>query len=268
MKLRLSASLLALVSLPTFAADAAPLTSMRASQRDANTPSEIEAGAFLGFGPGYLGASKTIGMVGPYFEANFGNGVFLSTLDGLGYRSQNHNGFSFAASLGGSMARNESSGKFDTPNRLLGMGNIGLVPQLNLFANYDMGALHLVSVLQQELGNRHGLELQLGGLYDVNATEHDLVQLHAGFAAVNQAKMQTFFGVTPSQSANSGNAVYTPSAGVAGAQVGVNWRHAFSASWTADAGLGLTTLRGSAANSPLTQRQSSVYTGLGIGYRF
>ena len=257
-------------SFVSFAASAAEndlLATPRASQRSANAPREAEIGVIVGVVPGYLGGQNFMFMAGPYIEVNFGNGVFFGQ-DGIGFRTSNYGAFSFAVSLGASRSRFERDGNADTHNRLSGMGDVSPRVQANLFGNYDSGPYHVSAWLQRELGNRSGVEFQLAGLYDVVASGHDLAQLYGGIDYANQAKMQTFFGVTKSQASSSGNQFFTPEAGVAGSGVGVLWRHAFNREWIGTLDVGAISLRGSAADSPLTARKTSGYSVVSVGYRF
>ena len=267
MKYRLLLLLLSFSSVTTSAAAENILTSPRASQRPANTVREAEIGVIAGIGSAYLGAQKNMLQAGIYFEVNFGNGVFFGQ-DGLGYRTQNYDGFSFAASLGASRSRTEQAGSADTPNRLSGMGDVPPKGQANLFGNYDDGLYHAYAWFQQELGDRNGVELQLAGLYDLISSPQDLAQLYAGLDYANQTKMQTFFGITSAQASSSGNPVYTPQAGVAGSGVGALWRHAFNQNWVGTLDVSAISLLGSAADSPLTARQTSCAAFVTAGYRF
>lgn len=255
------------VSVAASAAEAEPLSSPRASQRPANAPREAEIGGVVGVVPGYLGGQKLMFRAGPYIEANFGNGVFFGQ-DGIGIRTPSYEGFSLAASLGASRSRREQDGSADNHNRLSGMGEVSPRAQANLFGNYDAGPYHVSALLQRELGNRSGVEFQLAGLYDVVFSELDLVQLYAGFEYANQTKMQTFFGVTASQASSSGNPIFTPKAGVAGSGIGALWRHAFNRNWVGTLDVGAISLRGAAADSPLTARKTNGFTVVAVGYRF
>jgi outer membrane protein len=267
MKYRLLFLSLSVFSVSASAAEEDLLTSFRASQRPANATREAEIGLVVGAGPAYLGAQKNVLQAGLYFEVNFGNGAFFGQ-DGLGYRTQNYGAFSFAGSLGVSRSRTEQSGSADSPNRLSGMGDVPPKAQANLFANYDAGPYHAYAWLQQELGDRNGIDLEMAGLYDLISTRQDLAQLYAGFDYANQTMMQTFFGVTAAQATSSGNPTYTPGAGVAGSAVGISWRHAFNRDWTGLLDLSETTLMGAAADSPLTARVTSGAVMVGGGYRF
>ncbi len=263
-----SALLLCVLSSSAFADDAAKLSFGRASMRPASS-TEKEIGVGIGIGPNYLGSGKTSWFIGPYAETNFGNGIFFSTTDGLGYRFLEHpSGFSMAASIGPSMMRREKNGEDGDTNRLKGMGNVNVKPQANLFLNYDSGPFHGTVALHQTLASRHGTRIDVEGSYDLLADRDNLVRASAGFSYANRDLMQTFFGVDSTQSANSGHPVYTPSAGIAGTGASLTWRHAFSKEWVGSLGAGVINLRGSAADSPLTEKRTRGVAGMSIGYRF
>lgn len=265
---RLSALLLCSLSASAFADGATTLASERASQRSTAAP-EKEIGFALGVGPNYLGGNKTMGFLAPYIEANFANGIFVSTVDGIGYRFLEHpSGFSMAVSLGPSRSRREEDGEDDGHNRLRGMGNVNVKPQANLFLNYDTGPFHASVGLHQTLNARRGTEVDVLGSYDLLADRNNLIRATAGFSYANRSLMQTFFGVNETQAANTGYAVYTPSAGIAGTGVGVSWRHAFNREWVGTVGATVINLRGSAADSPLTEKRTNAAIGMSIGYRF
>ena len=263
-----SSMLLCLASSTALAEGASNLAPGRAMLHSSATK-EAEIGVGIGIGPSYLGGKKNSWGISPFAEARFGNGIFASTADGIGYRFlENSSGFSMAASIGPSMMRHEKDGEDGSTNRLKGMGNVNVRPQANLFLNYDKGPFHSTVALHQTLGSRHGTELDVEGSYDLHADRENLVRASAGFAYANRDLMQTFFGVTGEQSANSGNAVYTPGAGVAGTGASIMWRHAFSKEWVGSVGASVINLRGSAADSPLVEKRTSGMVGMSIGYRF
>lgn len=266
MKSLLLILLFSVVSIAASATEVELLSSPRASQRPANAPREAEIGIVVAVGPGYLGGQNSMFRAGPYVEVNFGNGVFFGQ-DGIGFRTPSYGSFSFAASLGASRSRREQDGSADTNNRLSGMGEVSPRAQANLFGNYDAGPYHVYAWFKRELGNRNGVEFELAGLYDVVSSGHDLVQLYAGLDYANQAKMQTFFGVTSSQASSSGNPIFTPEAGVAGSGVGALWRHAYNRDWVGTFDVGAISLRGAAADSPLTARKTNGFVVVSVGYR-
>lgn len=254
-------------SLSALAQDNSTLATASASQRS-NEQAEQVVGVGLGYGTRYFGG-KTDWRATVFGEANFSNGIFLSTTDGIGYRFLNNNsGFSASASLGVSGWRKESYGKNDTHNRLTGMGDIDPRAQANLFLNYDTGPYHVNTALHQTMGDRRGTSADITARYDVLATKTDLVDVSAGVSYANKSEMNTFFGVTKAQSATSGNAAYTPKAGIDGAGIGISWRHAITPNWVSTVGANVTRLGDAAADSPLSAHRTNSGIGASIGYRF
>jgi outer membrane scaffolding protein for murein synthesis (MipA/OmpV family) len=148
------------------------------------------------------------------------------------------------------------------------MGDVGLRPQANLLLNYDQGPYHASVGMHQTLGSRSGTGVDVIGSYDLHADRDNLVRASAGFSWANHTLMQTMFGVNDTQSQNSGYAAYTPGAGVAGAGVGISWRHAFSREWVGSVGAGVVNLRDNAADSPIVSQRTNAGVGMSLGYRF
>lgn len=79
---------------------------------------------------------------------------------------------------------------------------------------------------------------------------------------------QTFFGVTPEQSTNSGYPVYSPGAGLRDVGLFINARHALSRHWSVFGGAGVNTLLGPSANSPIVRQRVGASISSGVTYRF
>ncbi|MES2046914.1 MAG: MipA/OmpV family protein [Pseudomonadota bacterium] len=253
-------------ALPALAEDSATLATSRASQRS-NEQAEQVIGASLGYGTRLF--TSTDWQANLFAEANFANGVFLSSTDGLGYRFLNsHSGFSAAASISASGWRKSSFGKSNSHNRLIGMPDIDPEAQANLFLNYDDGAFHINTGVHQTLGARRDASIDVTGRYDLLSTKTDLVELSGGFRYANKNEMNTYFGVTKAQSLSSGNAEYAAKSGIAGAGVGVNWRHAINQNWVTTVGANAIRLGDVAADSSLTDRRTVSSVNTSIAYRF
>jgi MipA family protein len=263
--LRFPILLLCLASCSAYAADDTLMTSGRVSEQAATTK-QTEVGVGIGVGQSVFGGNVKGARL--YGEVSLGNGVFASLQDGLGYRFPiAGSNFSGAISLSDSARRRAPTGD-DGPARLRGMGDIDSHEQLNVFLNYDSGPFHAETELSQVLAGRHQTTLSLSGKYDLFASSTDLVQAGAAASYANRNSMQTYFGVTPAQSASSGNAVYAPAGGIEGANLGVTWRHALSKQWVGTLGAGVTVLGNQAADSSLVERRTGLGVGASIGYRF
>ncbi len=82
--------------------------------------------------------------------------------------------------------------------------------------------------------------------------------------------METNFGVKSHEAVASRGQLhrYDPSGGLKSYTVYGAYNHQLSRSWGLNAALGLKNLAGSARNSPLVERKTSLYGSVGIGYSF
>lgn len=80
--------------------------------------------------------------------------------------------------------------------------------------------------------------------------------------------LQSYYGVTPEQSAASGYPVYEPQFGLRDVSVGVGIRTDLGEHWSTIAGVGVSRLLGPAAASPLTRERNSWGANVGLAWRF
>ena len=99
------------------------------------------------------------------------------------------------------------------------------------------------------------------------APQHRL-SFNAGASFANSAWNASYFGVTPGESARSGNRAYAPSGGIKDIGAGLRWNYALSPSWMLVSNLQATRLLGSAKNSPLAERPTNVTVSTALAYRF
>ena len=95
-----------------------------------------------------------------------------------------------------------------------------------------------------------------------------LASLSAGGTLANRRYMQSYFGITPAQSAASGHAAYAARAGLRDLGLGGGLRIDISPEWLGLLGLNTTHLMGSTLDSPLTKRPSSWGVNGGLAWRF
>ncbi len=118
------------------------------------------------------------------------------------------------------------------------------------------------------LGNGGGYVVEAGLSRNFIIDSRQRVILGAAFAAAGDRYLQTWYGVTPEQSARSGYAVYSPHSGLRDLRANATWRVEFEPQWAGFATLGATHLLGPAADSPLTRRRDGVSLAAGIARRF
>lgn len=78
----------------------------------------------------------------------------------------------------------------------------------------------------------------------------------------------TYFGVTPTQSANSRFSRYNPGSGIYAYSLSLNWEHRFSRHWSVLMSINAISLTGDARQSPIIQEHSNMYTLGAINYSF
>jgi MipA family protein len=80
--------------------------------------------------------------------------------------------------------------------------------------------------------------------------------------------MQSYFGITPAQSAASGMRSFSASAGLKDLHAGAGVTRALDEQWMLFGGAGVSRLTGDAASSPLTRSRHGWGVNLGLGYAF
>jgi outer membrane protein len=156
---------------------------------------------------------------------------------------------------------NRLDGMGTVPTRVLGGGflNVYLAPQWRLTSSLLYGAGEERNGAVLELGVQR-LATQLG--------LHHTVSVSGGVSAANRNYNMAYFGVSPQQAINSGNARYDAVGGLKDARLGVRWNWALSPSWLLTSNLQATRLLGSAKNSPLVERPTNLTVSTAIAYRF
>ena len=117
-------------------------------------------------------------------------------------------------------------------------------------------------------GRGGGITADAAVIHEWRLTPSVLANLSAGGTWANGRYMQSYFGITPSQSALSGHAVYAARAGLRDLGVGAGLRIDISPEWLGLLGVGSTRLMGSTLDSPLTKRPSSWGVNGGLAWRF
>jgi len=153
--------------------------------------------------------------------------------------------------------------------RLNGLGNIPGAAGLRAFANYKLGPVGLGATLTKYLAEGNN-GLLIDGLVEMPVKLGDRTMLTGRLFATwaDQSYMQTWFGVTPGQSINSGYAIYQAESGIKNVGLGINLRHRLGANWMLSADARLIRLTGSADYSPITVSDVNMNVLAMIGYRF
>ncbi|CBJ49801.1 MipA/OmpV family protein [Ralstonia solanacearum] len=225
-----------------------------------------------GVAPRYQGGKQYAVTVMPGFRADFGNGFFIDpTRGGAGYALHFANGMFASAAVSYDPGRSDEN-RYGRPGSddLRGMGDIkGSLLGVLTVGGKIVGETTASATLEVPLSNR---DRGWSGHVDLAAPVYSWgankitasPSLHFG----SRKYMQTYFGVTPQQAADSGFAPYTADGGLQAASLTVAWTHTFSRNWAVQTAVGTTRLLGNAAKSPIVQNKQSYFGGTGIVYTF
>ncbi len=224
----------------------------------------VTLGAGIAVAPTYPGASTDEAQLAPLAEIRYGERLSLGPL-GVRVALIDWRGFRAGPVLGFEGGRRES----DDPH-LAGLGDISASLTAGAFAAYRIGSLSILATARQAITHTgYGLD----GLATVEyrrALVRDTLYMSIGPSVqfANARHQQTWFGVSPSQSAASGLPSYTAGGGIdtVGVHAMLTYRLSEHLLWRffADA----RTLSGDAAASPIVERRSDSRAGIGLAYHF
>jgi outer membrane protein len=223
----------------------------------------VRAGLITLNAPRYQGADeqKVSIVPGIFFQAS--NGLFADPINGVGYV------FEPAGKLIYGVRANIETGR-SLEDTLPGFEKIKLRLNPGVFANYTVNdQLTLKSALRTGLGDAgDGGLLNLGATYKLYNANFVSVNLNASVKFGSNSYLQSYFGVTPAQSAASGLAAYQPASGLAMAQVGLTGGFPISREIYIFSSVSVQRLMGDAANSPIVKKKTQPAAFIGAVYSF
>lgn len=218
-------------------------------------------GGGLSYKPRYEGAASYHRRFLPVLEASKGK-FFISPLRGIGYNFSDDRRLEYGLRLGIGMGR-----KANLDPHLNGMGNIGFVPETGAFLNYRLMPFYLSSGITT---GAHGSHLEFGVGLTLPVSKQDRIRLGVSSNWGDSRYNRTFFSVSPTQAANSGNVLWTyeASAGFKDYALTANWSHNFDKQLYGTVGYSRKRLVGSVSHSPLVLNPLSFSVNIALGYRF
>lgn len=233
-------------------------------------------GGVLSYAPEYAGSATQRLRLNPGFFVRMGR-VSLATRSGFrtagdpGQRAGLRIDLSptdrlrFAAGLRYDAGRQESSS-----DGLSGMGDVPSTVRVRLMTSYrlDDGWSVGSATLLDVLGRGGGWQADIGAGRQGRLSADTIWGYGMALAFAGDRHMQTYFGVTPEQSARTGYPVYEPRWGLRDLSAYVNARTQLGGPWHAFYGASVSRLLGPAADSPLTGRPTTWNLNAGVAYRF
>jgi outer membrane protein len=234
------------------------------------SPWDMTSGGGAILRPTYEGSNRYIVAPMPLVRINWNDVVTLDDKGLYGYWHQGQFKAGGGATYGDGRRESQGTEIFNQgDDRLKGMGNIAGAVGLRTFASCDFDP-----VVLELAGTRFFGSDNKGTLADltVSVPRHlaggiTLVP-HIGATWADRRYMETFFGVSPQQSARSDFPPFSAGAGLKDAVAGLRLIYRFDRHWLFYADADFKELAGDAADSPLAfARASGALTAL-LGYHF
>lgn len=232
---------------------------------------DVTIGGGLIYLPTFEGSDRRTTTPLPFVHATWNDWISIGT-NGLSVYWR-HDRLRYGAGLtyGGGRKDSKGDGIFELgDDRLRGLGNINAALGVRAFASYDTGPVVLSGALTKFTGNRNdGVLMNLGASKRFTLNERWSLTPHAGATWANQSYTQTFYGVTPTQAANSSFAAYSAGSGFKDVSAGINANYQIdSHHWFVAGSLVAKRLVGDAAKSPISISDSQTTLMIMVGYRF
>jgi outer membrane protein len=236
-----------------------------------SSPWRFSVGAGVVNMPKFPGASSTKWEVVPSVSANYGrffiganpDAASLLSLGAYLYRDSNWR-VGAAVTYDFIEPRSES----DDP-RLQGLGDVKRTAHAELFGVYTYQFISArASVLTDIAGNGRGTV----ATFDVMGRYQPIPQLTLGAGPGltwgSSKYNETYFGVTPEQSARSGLPTFSAGSGLNQLRFSINGAYRIATRWNVGASVSFAWLRGDASDSPITEKTSQITYGLFCNYVF
>ena len=260
LKKMLPGAVLALLATPILAAELKP-------------GNELTLGGGVDVAPRYSGSDESRVTTALVLDYAMANGFFVSTTRGIGY-GNNIGKLNYSTALSyrpGRKDRNvDSDAISDGSDDLRGMGDVkgsvlgvpGLGYEVTDWLNVQLQAEVPIS----QRSNGEALHFSIISPFYKSSKNSMTLALTGSWGTSKY--MQTYYGVSASQSAASGFSRYDAGSGIYAWSMNLDWTHKFNEEWSVVAAAGVTQLTGDARNSPIVQRKTSPTGSLKVTYRF
>lgn len=234
-----------------------------------------DAERYLGLGlrirPAYDGADSHRTDPIPYVRL-YGRHLFARTTQGLlegGWRTTPYGAWTFGAQAAYEEGRVTDESAFLKAYRLQDL-DAGASVGLHAEGDWKIGSIPLNALVRyrQNVDTDRGAQADLrvsAGIFSRWSIE---AGLYGQLTWASGKFMQSYFGITPLQSAATGLPIYAAGSGFRTLQGGVLGAVELSPRWLIPWSAGMQRLTGDAGNSPITQERTTWSANAGIAYRF
>lgn len=231
----------------------------------------LSLGAGVAYGPRFEGSDEHKLRAIPLIRGTYRSSIGKFSLGaengapGLAWSVIDTPQFEAGLSLGMDRGRKESDS-----SHLQGLGNVNRSPEAGVFGVYKIGAANLRLSARTALNdNGHGGSLiNAGAGYRWRLSDYLGLSANAGLTWASTDYMQSYFGVSASQSAQSGLARYNAKSGIKDVSAGLGLDYMLNLHWMLIGGYRFARLQGDAADSPIVQRRNQHSVFAGASYRW
>lgn len=210
--------------------------------------------------PAYAGASEHRLRLLPSIDYARRDGFYAGVANGVGYSFLRGPAIQAGLRLIPRFGRDED----DSP-ALRGMGDISAGVEASAYATFALSRAWTVG--GQVRGGDRGVQADLGLRHDWVLAPTTRLSATSYLTLADGRSQRSAFGVDAAQSARSGYGLYTPGAGARNLQFALTANHFFAGRWIAVGGVGVGTLLGDAANSPIVREKTQVGAFVALGYQ-
>jgi len=233
-------------------------------------------GLVLGYGPAYIGSDDYGFGVKPALYLRYGR-FSLSTGAGFATRRADQvlNG------LGVDLVSSErvrvklsarlNRGRSDSNNAALaGMGEVDGTVRARLTATWQLNDVWRLGAEASidALGRGQGAVGELSFAREVALTPDTTWRWGGSLSLGNSTYMQSYYGVTQTQSSSSGYAQYAPSSGLRDLALSTGWVSELTPDWVGFVNVGVSQALGPVLDSPLTFKALGYSGNVGLAWRF
>lgn len=268
------------ISNPAFAQSADPSASPP-SERPIQRPVvgwSVTVGIAPIFSPAWQGSKDMALSIFPDLRLNYGDTLFASVPDGIGWNAINHDRLKAGPIAKVRFGRDEADG--GSPflvtggsDALRGLGNVGAAAEVGGFAEAQLGVRRQWRVrgeIRRGFGGHEGMVADVSLAYRLRSGRTAFsVGPKATF--VSASYTTTYFGIDAGQALRSGLAAYTPRGGLLSAGISGSAVRVLDRSSAVTLFAGFDRLGDEAGRSPLIEERGSrnqFTIGVGYGYRF
>jgi outer membrane scaffolding protein for murein synthesis (MipA/OmpV family) len=211
--------------------------------------------------PEYEGSDKFDIKPLPIFSAQFGERLHAD-ITGVRYDLFRWEGFKLSARGGYEIGRQE-----DDSDYLRGLGDIDPGGVIGGIVSYESGPFEVYAALNKTIGGSEGLTGTVGAKASYRY-ERFIFQGDVSGTWADDKHMESYFGITSVQSANSGLPQYDAKAGVKRVDLKASVTYMLTDNWLLTGAAGVGFLLGDAKDSPIVKDDIQPFALLGIGYKF